>query len=235
MAAAAGRGNLATAKRHAEHVINLIEGKTGADYGDVDGDGLVEDPGDGTGALVYLERARTSVQGGDQATRAEETAGQIREALIKIVADAKAFVGADDLSRTAEVIGETTTLASQVKDAPEGSVAQLAQILGGVPARPALAAPGVPAAQSGVTVVMQNFAFSPKSLRIKKGTTVTWVNQDRAKHTVTADDDKFDSGDMTSGQTYAHKFDEAGTFPYYCRYHGDKGGIDMAGTVVVEP
>jgi len=84
-------------------------------------------------------------------------------------------------------------------------------------------------------VVMQNFAFSPKSLRIKKGTTVTWVNQDRAKHTVTADDGKFDSGDMPSGQTFAHKFDEVGTFPYYCLYHGDKGGVDMAGTVVVEP
>jgi plastocyanin/uncharacterized membrane protein YozB (DUF420 family) len=235
MATAAGRGSLATGKRHAEHVINLIEGKAGADYGDIDRDGLVEDPGDGTGALVYLERSRAAAQTGDQATRAGETAGQIRDAMIKIVADAKAFVGTNDLSRTSGVIREITTLATQVRDAPTGSVAQLAQILRGVPAQPALAGASVPAAENGVTVVMQNFAFSPKSLRIKKGTTVTWVNQDRAKHTVTADDGKFDSGDMPSGQTFAHKFDEVGTFPYYCLYHGDKGGVDMAGTVVVEP
>lgn len=47
--------------KHAEHVINAIEGKTGANYGDLNGDGTVEDLGDGTGILghatVVLELA----------------------------------------------------------------------------------------------------------------------------------------------------------------------------------
>lgn len=64
--AAVQRGNLATARRHAEHLVNLIEGRTGADYGDVDRDGIVEDPGDGVGALVYLQQVRNA-EGGSSA------------------------------------------------------------------------------------------------------------------------------------------------------------------------
>ena len=52
---------------------------------------------------------------------------------------------------------------------------------------------------------------------------------------VTSDTGVFDSGDMPSGKTYTHEFENPGTFPYYCLYHGDKGGVDMAGTVIVEP
>ena len=66
------------------------------------------------------------------------------------------------------------------------------------------------------------------------GTTVVWVNKDRAEHTVTADDGSFDSGDQGAEQVYQHTFDKPGTYHYYCRYHGDKGGIGMAGIIIVE-
>ncbi len=38
-----------------------------------------------------------------------------------------------------------------------------------------------------------------------------------------------------SGQPHSRsRFNEAGKFPYYCEYHADKGGMGMAGLVVVE-
>ena len=48
------RRNLVTSKRHAEHLLNLIEGRGGEFYGDSDQSGTIEDPGDGTGLLNYL-------------------------------------------------------------------------------------------------------------------------------------------------------------------------------------
>ena len=48
------RGNLETSRRHAEHLVNLIEGKAGDNYGDLDGDGSVEDPGTSYGLLRYV-------------------------------------------------------------------------------------------------------------------------------------------------------------------------------------
>jgi plastocyanin len=43
--------DLATVKLHAEHLVNLIEGSKGPDYGDLNKDGQVTNPGDGYGLL----------------------------------------------------------------------------------------------------------------------------------------------------------------------------------------
>ncbi len=75
---------------------------------------------------------------------------------------------------------------------------------------------------------------SPQRVTIQKGATVVWINQEADTHTVTADDGKFDSGDLDLGGMFSFTFNEAGTFPYYCEIHGDRGGVDMAGTIVVE-
>ncbi len=48
-------GNLAGGKQHSEHVINILEGKSGPDYGDWNGDGRVENPGDDVGLIPYLQ------------------------------------------------------------------------------------------------------------------------------------------------------------------------------------
>jgi plastocyanin/tRNA A-37 threonylcarbamoyl transferase component Bud32 len=44
-------GDLAGEKRHAEHLINLIEGRQGEHFGDSDGNGTIQNPGDGFGIL----------------------------------------------------------------------------------------------------------------------------------------------------------------------------------------
>jgi plastocyanin len=51
MSDAQASGNLATVKLHAEHLVNIIEGAKGADYGDLNKDGKVTNPGDGYGLL----------------------------------------------------------------------------------------------------------------------------------------------------------------------------------------
>ena len=55
---AADNGDLAGAKQHAEHVVNIIEGSNGANFGDLDGDGSAQNPGDGFGVLVYAQGRR---------------------------------------------------------------------------------------------------------------------------------------------------------------------------------
>src|SRR5258708_2767261 len=82
-----------------------------------------------------------------------------------------------------------------------------------------------PATQS---VTIQGMAFSPAALHIKVGDTVIWTNADDQDHTVIAGDGSFNSGNISSGKTFEHKFMRAGTRGYYCKYHPR-----MKGTVVV--
>lgn len=81
---------------------------------------------------------------------------------------------------------------------------------------------------SGNTVTMQNMAFSPATLNVQVGTTVTWLNKDSTIHRVVSDSGAFDSGDLTNGQSYNFTFSQAGSFPYHCSIHPS-----MKGTIVV--
>jgi LPXTG-motif cell wall-anchored protein len=91
-----------------------------------------------------------------------------------------------------------------------------------------------PRAAETKNVTVKDFAFDPKTISINIGDTITWTNEGPAPHTVSADEaDSFESGNMDKGATFSETFDEAGTFAYYCKYHGSKGGAGMAGTVVV--
>ena len=68
-----------------------------------------------------------------------------------------------------------------------------------------------------------SYAFSPDTLTIPVGTTVTWTNTTKAPHTVTSDDGKsFDSGTdkpIDPGATFSFKFTQPGTYAYHCRFH----------------
>ena len=79
-------------------------------------------------------------------------------------------------------------------------------------------------------VSIQDLKFSPKELKVKKGDTVTWTNNDDRDHTVTSDDEKgFKSGNLGSGKAFKYKFDTAGKFTYHCEYHPR-----MKATITVE-
>jgi plastocyanin len=71
-------------------------------------------------------------------------------------------------------------------------------------------------------------SYSPNPVKVKVGETVTWVNDDSSRHTVTSKDGVFDSGMMGKGQSFSYTFDKAGEYLYFCEPHPN-----MVGTVVV--
>ena len=80
-----------------------------------------------------------------------------------------------------------------------------------------------------ISATIQNFQFSPSTLTVKKGTKVTWTNNDGASHTVTADQGSGPaSSPLGQGDTYSYTFNTVGTFNYHCSIHPS-----MHGSVVV--
>ncbi|MBI3741841.1 MAG: hypothetical protein HY257_08815, partial [Chloroflexi bacterium] len=93
LATAAKRGNLQSTKRHAEHLVNLIAGKNSSDYGDVDKDGFIEDPGDGTGAISLLKTAREDIaKAGAKSADAGKIADVVNDALVRVLASSKTIL-----------------------------------------------------------------------------------------------------------------------------------------------
>ena len=88
-----------------------------------------------------------------------------------------------------------------------------------------------PAPASANTVQMAGLAFSPVTITVAVGTTVTWKNNDGIAHTSTSDTGVWDTGNLPAGSSTSTKFSTAGTFPFHCTYHGSMG---MRGTVVVQ-
>ncbi len=84
---------------------------------------------------------------------------------------------------------------------------------------------------TSVTVEMRNLQFDPQGIRIKPGTTVTWVNKDAVLHNVSQIESEFLSQDeMKEGDEFSFKFEEPGMYRYQCTYHHP----NMNGVVVVE-
>ena len=82
---------------------------------------------------------------------------------------------------------------------------------------------------AGTSVAIKDYAFTPATLTVPAGTTVTWTNNDPVPHTATAGDGSFDSGNLNPGQSFAFTFATPGSYPYVCQYHAG-----MKGTIVVQ-
>ena len=92
---------------------------------------------------------------------------------------------------------------------------------------------GAPAAPvAGNAVAISGFAFSPASLTVKAGTTVTWTNKDSDAHTVTSQGTggPLGSAALSTGQSYSFTFTKPGTYAYLCTIHPF-----MTATVTVTP
>lgn len=229
MSDAAVRGNLPTVKRHAEHLVNLIEGGKGVHYGDLDTNGHLEDPGDGTGALVYVRRIADASH---DAKTAEQAAALTAE-LTVIRDNALSVTSAADLASVNDLVTESASVARRANAEGISTINGSAQAAG-VLALPYTEPPAAGTTTATVTILEENFGYAPFEVTVDVGTTVVWINKERAKHTVTADDGSFDSGDQEMENVFQHTFDTPGTYPYYCRYHGDKGVVGMAGTIIVQ-
>ncbi len=73
-----------------------------------------------------------------------------------------------------------------------------------------------------------DYSFTPATLTVHVGDTVTWTNNGPAPHTATANNGSFNTGTLQKGQSASHTFTQAGTFAYICTIHPF-----MHGTVVV--
>jgi len=77
-------------------------------------------------------------------------------------------------------------------------------------------------------VVIKDFMFTPTSLPVTAGATVTWLNKDEEPHTVISDTGLFHSAAMDTNDSFSFKFDKAGTYHFTCSIHPR-----MIGTIVV--
>lgn len=101
-----------------------------------------------------------------------------------------------------------------------------------LPASPASAAP---------TVTVASFSYTPSTLNVTPGTTVTWSWADGG-HSVTSDTGAFDSDGPAcpptchaQGSTFTHTFGTAGTFAYHCRVHSSMQGSIVVGQPSATP
>jgi plastocyanin len=83
---------------------------------------------------------------------------------------------------------------------------------------------GVARKASSTSVTVQDFSFTPSSVTINVGDTVTWHNSGQAPHNASADDGSFRTPDLNNGQSASHTFSSAGTFSYICTIHPNMHG-----------
>ena len=79
-----------------------------------------------------------------------------------------------------------------------------------------------------------NTCYIPSKISIRQGESVTWLNEDAAFHSVTSGtyenpNGMFDSGHLDPNESFTVKFEESGTFDYFCTLHPW-----MKGKVIVE-
>ncbi len=77
-------------------------------------------------------------------------------------------------------------------------------------------------------IVIDNFTFAPTPLKVKVGTSVTWVNHDDIPHSIVCPDLKVKSHPLDTDDSFAYKFEQVGSYEYICGLHPH-----MHGQVVV--
>lgn len=127
------QGNLANVKLHAEHLVNIVEGAKGANFGDLNKDGKVTNPGDGYGLLPggdqlgYLQGSKDHAE--LAATAPDATAAiKLHAGHVGITVDnvtgwvtplrdkALEVLKATDTAGSAALVAEILKLANQARD-----------------------------------------------------------------------------------------------------------------------
>ena len=89
--------------------------------------------------------------------------------------------------------------------------------------------PSSAAPPDSTQIAIKDFMFTPNSLTVKAGSTVTWVNRDDEPHSVVSDTGLFRSGAVDTNETFSFKFDKPGTYHFTCAIHPR-----MVGTIIVQ-
>jgi plastocyanin len=72
---------------------------------------------------------------------------------------------------------------------------------------------------SAPAISIKDFQYSPDPISVEAGATVRVTNDDGTVHTLTADDDRFDTGDLDGGATGTITIDAPGRYGYHCTIH----------------
>ena len=82
----------------------------------------------------------------------------------------------------------------------------------------------------GNQVAIDNFSFTPPTLTVAAGSTVSWTNKDDVPHTVVETaSQKFKSKALDTDESFSYTFTEPGTYEYFCSVHPK-----MVAKVIVE-
>jgi plastocyanin len=266
-------GDLYLEKGHAEHLVNIIEGAQGLNFGDLRGDGKIQNPGDGFGLLPageqpgyiqgMMDQAQQALKSSDATDQVKlhaqhvQIAGEnIRARLIDARDRALRINQASGIADTQQDVlnlvalaqqaiqGVDLNLDQQVSPIPgEGGTLtayQHAQLMARIDlaqsqeteALVSVQAPQIPQLEK-VIIKITDDVFVPNKVTIPVSATVVWKNEGQHPHTVTADKGAFDSKQIDPGGSFEHTFTKAGSFPFFCQFHGEQGGVGMAGTIIV--
>ena len=81
---------------------------------------------------------------------------------------------------------------------------------------------------AAAVVIAPSASFEPERAAIVTGESVSWRNDDHDVHTVTLDDGKVELAEFGFGESFSHRFDAAGAYPYLCTIHpGMTGRVDV--------
>ncbi len=111
--------SLPAAKLHSEHVINIVDGRDGSDYGDWNGDGRVENPGDDVGLIPYLSLLRSLIEGGQGLTPednpAVEQAASAKDTCSALLDEAESVRDLATRVAAADTLEEVQPLAEELR------------------------------------------------------------------------------------------------------------------------
>jgi len=111
-----------------------------------------------------------------------------------------------------------------------GAVGMAALLAAALPQLTAAGETAVKAAASPATVQIDNFTFTPATLTVAAGTTVTWKNEDDSPHRIGDQNGTFKSAALDTDETFSHTFATPGEYPYICTMHPY-----MVGKIIVRP
>jgi plastocyanin len=114
--------------------------------------------------------------------------------------------------------------------APLGIIGLVTALIAGTPEAPRAGEAVTQAAAAPAAVRIDNFIFTPPSLVVAPGATVTWTNADDSPHTVREKDGKFKSAALDTDDTFSQTFTAPGEYEYFCSIHPY-----MTGKIVVKP
>ena len=81
---------------------------------------------------------------------------------------------------------------------------------------------------ASLEIAVDNFSFTPATIAVPAGSTLTWTNRDDVPHNIVSTERKFKSPILDTEEHFSHRFDAPGSYPYFCSLHPR-----MTGTVVV--